>query len=86
MLVFNHHGLILVLTTQLSSLHRKRDFPNGSIRENEESLQEILFHAEINENHSSQIIDMLVEIGREFPDIRHSIMQSLSQERIEVNF
>ncbi len=28
---------------------------------------------------------MLVEIGREFPDLRHSIIETLSQEKIDVS-
>ena len=49
-------------------------------------LQEFLFQTEIDECHSTQVIDMLVEIGQEFPEICHSIIESLTQERIEVNF
>jgi hypothetical protein len=65
-------------------LHRKRDYPNLFLKDDEESIQELLFRAEIDESHTIQIIDMLVEIGREFPDIRHSVIESLAQEKIDV--
>ena len=68
------------------SIHRQRDYPFLALTDNEDSLQEILFRTEVNETHTSQVIQMLVEIGREFPDIRHSIMNSLSQEKIEIQF
>ena len=67
-------------------MHRQRDYPTIPLKANQESIQELLFRAEIEESHSTQVIDMLVEIGQEFPDMCHSIMESLSQERIEVRF
>lgn len=72
--------------TQQRKVHKQRDYPNITLKANQESIQELLFRAEIEESHSAQVIDMLVEIGREFPDMCHSIMESLSQERIEVRF
>lgn len=78
--------IIIFNISTLSELHRQRDYPRISLKANQESIQELLFRAEIEESHSTQVIDMLVEIGREFPDMCHSIMECLSQERIEVQF
>lgn len=72
------------LYLNISVIHRQRDYPNLFLKDNKDSIQEILFQAEIDESHTAQIIDMLVEIGQEFPDLRHSIIESLSQERIDI--
>lgn len=53
-------------------------------RQNENSLQELLFQAEIEESQNAQIIDMLMEIGREFPEIKDSIISKLFEESIDI--
>lgn len=72
--------------TFTSIAHRKRDYPNFQLKTNEKSLQEVLFQAEIDENHCAQVIATLIQIGREFPETKYSIIESFSKEKIDMEF
>ena len=48
------------------------------------STQELCFHADLKEAHFSHTVKMLIEIGSEFPDVKNSIISSLTREGISV--
>lgn len=64
-------------------IHRKRDYPGLSLKE-KDSLQEVLFRAELIEGSSRHLIRMLMEIGREFSDLQSSIISGLTREGLDI--
>ncbi len=64
--------------------HKIRDYPHLKFGRNELSIQELSFQADLKELHLSHIVKMLMEIGREFPDTKNSIIASLTSEGIDI--
>ena len=65
-------------------IHQKRDYPQLKFEKDELSTQELSFRADLSEKHLSHLVKMLMEIGREFPATKTSIITTLTNEGIDV--